>query len=781
MAKTLVIVESPAKAKTINKYLGPDYIVEASIGHVKDLPKSKLGVDVDNGYEPKYITVKGKKEILDKLKQLASKAKAVMIATDPDREGEAIAYHIAKEIEGKNKNISRVLFTEITKSGIQEAMKHPREVDVALFEAQQARRVMDRIIGYQVSPILWKAFIGQAADNLSAGRVQSVALRLIVEREEEIDRFEPINYWNLWADFSTESTEFPIHSRLISVDGLEFRNPEGSAHELAEDQKGTYIGDEATLKGYAADVKTKTYKIASVQKREVRRNSPQPFITSSLQAQASLKLRFNPKKTMRLAQKLYEGVELAEGLTGLITYMRTDSTRISDEARKEAIEYIDKNYGANYVGPERKEKKGKNVQEAHEAIRPALIGNDPKSVRKYLEAEDKDLASLYELIWTRFMASQMAPAVLDQTTVEIESVETTGSKYRFRATGSVITFRGWMQVFEEVEEKTGKEKDEEDETSKRLPNGIQQGHSANLEDLTPTASSTKPPPRFSESSLVKEMESLGIGRPSTYASIVGTIQDRTYVVQEERRLNPTQLGKDVNRVLIKSFPEIFNVDFTARMEEELDTIASHDRAYANVMEDFYIPFRDVLAKVEERLKEEIPAQVCPKCQSTETEIKQGPWGMYVDCKNCGKKTSLKQMAKPEAEKTGETCPECKLGELIIRSSRFGRFVGCERYPECKYTRAIPSGIKCPKCQTGDLIERRGGKFKRAFWGCSNYPKCDFLSNDKPVNVNCPICNNNWLGTKWTQGRGEFLKCPSCKNEFTPALDQIVKETVEDGE
>ncbi len=781
MAKTLVIVESPAKAKTINKYLGSDYIVEASIGHVKDLPKSKLGVDTDNGYIPKYITVKGKKEILDKLKQLASKAKAVVIATDPDREGEAIAYHIAKEIEGKNKNISRVLFTEITKSGITEAMKHPREVDVALFEAQQARRVMDRIIGYQVSPILWKAFIGQAADNLSAGRVQSVALRLIVEREEEIDRFVPINYWNLWADFSTESTEFPIHSRLISVDGQEFRNPEGSAHELADDQKGSYIGDEATLKGYAADVKTKTYKIASVQKREVRRNSPQPFITSSLQAQASLKLRFNPKKTMRLAQKLYEGVELAEGLTGLITYMRTDSTRISDDARKEAVEYIDKNYGANYVGPERKEKKGKNVQEAHEAIRPALIANDPKSVRKYLEAEDKDLASLYELIWTRFMASQMAPAVLDQTTVEIESVETTGSKYRFRATGSVITFRGWMQVFEEVEEKTGKEKDEEDETSKRLPNGIQQGHSANLEDLSPTGSSTKPPPRFSESSLVKEMESLGIGRPSTYASIVGTIQDRTYVVQEERRLNPTQLGKDVNRVLIKSFPEIFNVDFTARMEEELDTIASNDRAYASVMEDFYIPFRDVLAKVEERLKEEIPQQVCPKCQSTETDIKQGPWGMYVDCLSCGKKTSLKQMAKPEAEKTGETCPECKLGELIIRSSRFGRFVGCERYPECKYTRAIPSGIKCPKCSTGDLIERRGGKFKRAFWGCSNYPKCDFLSNDKPVNVNCPVCNNNWIGTKWTQGRGEFLKCPSCKNEFTPAMDQIVKESVEDGD
>jgi DNA topoisomerase I len=777
MAKSLVIVESPAKAKTINKYLGSDYVVEASIGHVKDLPKSKLGVDVDNAFEPKYITVKGKKEILDKLKQLASKAKEVMIATDPDREGEAIAYHIAREIEGKNKNIKRVLFTEITKTGIKEAMKQPRDVDNALFEAQQARRVMDRIIGYQVSPILWKAFVGQAADSLSAGRVQSVALRLICEREEEIDRFEPINYWNLWADFSTESTEFPIHSRLISVDGQEIRNPEGSAHLLGEEQKSSFIGDEATMKGYAQDVRTKTYRIASVTKREVRRNAPPPFITSSLQAQASLKLRFNPKKTMRLAQKLYEGVELAEGLTGLITYMRTDSTRISDEARTEALQYIEKNYGANYVGGERREKKGKNVQEAHEAIRPTSINQDPKSVRKYLEAEDKDLAALYELIWTRFMASQMAPAVLDQTTVEIESVETTGSKYRFRATGSVITFRGWMQVMEEAEEKSNK--DDEEENNRRLPNGIQQGQSANLEDLNPVQSATKPPPRYSESSLVKEMESLGIGRPSTYASIVGTIQDRQYVIQEDRRLAPTQLGKDVNRILVKSFPEIFNVDFTARMEEELDTIASHDRDYASVMQDFYVPFKDVLAKVEERLAEEIPPQPCPKCQSTDTELKQGPWGMYLDCKSCGKKTSLKQMAKPEAEKTGETCPECKQGELIIRSSRFGRFVGCERYPDCKYTRAIPSGIKCPKCHTGDLIERRGGKFKRAFWGCSNYPKCDFLSNDKPINTNCPVCNNNWLATKWTQGRGEFIKCPNCKKEFTPALDEIVKESVEE--
>jgi DNA topoisomerase-1 len=778
--KTLVIVESPSKAKTINKYLGHNYVVEASVGHIKDLPKSKLGVNVDGEFEAQYVTVKGKKDIIDTLKRLAGTSKEVLIATDPDREGEAIAYHIANIVGEKNSNIKRVLFTEITKSGIEQAMKEPRSVDFEMFEAQQARRVMDRIIGYQVSPILWKAFIGQAAESLSAGRVQSVALRLICEREDAITRFQPIKYWNLWADFSTESTEFAIHARLFSVDGQEFRNPDGSAQDLPEDAKGSFISDEATLRGYAADVRTKTYRIASVTKREVRRNAPQPFITSSLQAQASAKLRFNPKKTMRLAQKLYEGIELGpDGPAGLITYMRTDSTRISQEARDEAIRYIEKNIGPNYIGAERKDKKSKNAQEAHEAIRPTSLVNDPKIIRKYLEAQDKDLYALYDLIWRRFIASQMAAAVMDQTTVEIESQETTGSKYRFRATGTVVTFRGFLQVLDDVDDRTAKEAEEDNE--KRLPNGIQQGQSSNIEDLEQIESSTKPPARFSESTLVKELESLGIGRPSTYASIVGTIQDRLYVSQEDRRLKPTDLGMNVNRILVKSFPEIFNVDFTARMEGELDTIASGEKKYASVMSDFYIPFKHVLDQVADRLAEELPAQECPKCKSKNTEIKQGPWGMYLDCLDCGKKTSLKAVGRPEAEKTGEVCPECKEGELIIRSSRFGRFLGCNRYPACKYTRAIPSGIKCPKCGTGDLIERRGGKSKRAFWGCSNYPKCDFLSNDKPVNKPCPHCNNNWLATKWTRDRGEFLKCPQCKKEFNEAMQEIVSEAVESDE
>ncbi len=766
MAKTLVIVESPSKAKTINKYLGSAYTVVASVGHIKDLPKSKLGIDFDNGYLPQYITVKGKKDIVDNMKKLASTAKEVLIATDPDREGEAIAYHIQNVIADKTDKIKRVLFNEITKTGIAEAMKHPREVDRALFDAQQGRRVMDRIIGYEVSPFLWKAFIGKNAQSLSAGRVQSVALRLISEREDAIDRFQPIEYWNLWADFTTSTTEFPIHARLIAVDNNEFKNPEGSMQDMSEEMKTRFIPDSVTVTGYARDAQEKTYRISSLATREVRKTAPAPFITSSLQTAASSALRFNPKRTMGLAQKLYEGLELGEqGLTGLITYMRTDSTRTSDEARNIAIGYIEKAYGKEYVGPERKEKKSKNAQEAHECIRPTDPTLEPRMVRRFLDVQDKALGDLYELIWQRFIASQMAPAVLDQTTVEIESDNTGGSKYRFRASGSVIKFRGYMQLLDD----TDKEEEKTNDDERRLPNGIQKDQTANLEAPQTQRSETKPPPRFSESSLVKELESLGIGRPSTYASIVGTIQDRLYVEQNERRLYPTELGRSVNRILVKSFPEIFNVNFTAQMEDELDTIATRERTYESVMNDFYIPFKNVLSQADERLSEEMPKFTCPACESAKVELKSGWFGFYLDCPDCGKKTSVKSIGKPPPEKLGEICPECKEGELLLRSSRFGKFIGCSRYPTCKYTRQIPTGIKCPKCTIGDIVQRKGGKAKRSFWGCARYPECDFISNDKPVNKTCPSCNNNWLATKWNKSTGNFLKCPQCKKEFTDEL------------
>jgi DNA topoisomerase-1 len=774
MAKSLVIVESPAKAKTINKYLGSGYQVEASIGHIKDLPKSKLGVDVDHDYVPQYITVKGKKELLTRLKTLASKAKDVYLATDPDREGEAIAFHIMNEIADKNANIKRVLFTEITKTGIQEAMQHPRDVDTALFEAQQARRVMDRIIGYQVSPILWKAFVGEKmrTESLSAGRVQTVALRLICEREEAIDRFQPIQYWNLWADFTTPTTEFPIHARLVSVDDVEFKNPEGSAQDLSEELRKRFIGDETTARGYATEVAKRTYHIESLAKREVKRNSPPPFITSSLQTTASSRLRFNPRKTMRLAQKLYEGIELgAEGLTGLITYMRTDSTRISDEARNAAVNFIKSNFGNEYVGFERKGAKSRNAQEAHEAIRPSDVNLTPKQIRHYLEAQDKDLAALYDLIWERFVASQMAPATFDQTTVEIESDKGPGSIFRFRATGSILKFRGYLQLHDDSEEPIDNKAKEDDE-NRRLPAGITEGQSANIDLPELKSAQTKAPPRFSESTLVKELESLGIGRPSTYASIVDTIQERMYVSQEDRRLAPTELGKKVNRILIKSFPEIFNVDFTARMERELDTIADNERTYAAVMNEFYVPFKMVLDQVEERLIEELPKMKCPNCQSMNTEIKQGWFGMYIECLNCGKKTSVKSLNKPPPEKTGEVCPECGEGELLMRASRYGKFLGCSRYPKCKYTRQLPTGIKCPKCTIGDIVKRRGGKRNSTFYGCARYPDCDFISNDEPLNQTCPSCSNLWMVKKSTKTLGKHLKCPNCKKNFTEELLEI---------
>ncbi len=767
MAKSLVIVESPSKAKTIGKYLGSGYIVEASVGHIKDLPKSKLGIDFDNGYIPQYVTVKGKKDILDRLKKLAGSSKEVILATDPDREGEAIAYHILQAIEDKNDNIKRVMFSEITKEGIKEAMKHPRDVDIALFDAQQARRVMDRIIGYQVSPILWKAFIGQNTESLSAGRVQSVALRIICEREESIERFQPIKYWNLWADFTTATTEFPIHAKLVSVDKIEFKNPEGSAQDLPEELKNRYIADVQTATGYARDAQEKSYRISSVATREVRRNAPAPFITSSLQTAASSSLRFNPKKTMMLAQRLYEGVELGEeGLTGLITYMRTDSTRISEEARNQSIAYIEKNFGKEYVGGERKEKKSKNAQEAHECIRPTNPALDPKAVRRFLETQDKDMAALYELIWQRFIASQMSSAVFDQTTVEIESENTSGSVYRFRASGSVLKFRGYLQLLDDSEETGDKNATDAD---RRLPSGIQDKQTANIEAPSLQESETKAPPRFSESTLVKELESLGIGRPSTYASIVGTIQDRSYVEQQERRLYPTELGRNVNRILVKSFPEIFNVDFTAKMEEELDTIAARENSYADVMGNFYLPFKTVLDQADERLSEDLPKFNCPECKSDEVDLKQGWFGFYIECRSCGKKTSVKSINKPPPEKLGEICPECKEGELLLRSSRYGKFIGCNRYPACKYTRQIPSGIKCPKCIEGDIVQRKGGKGKRTFYGCSRYPECDFITNDKPVNKPCPSCGNNWLATKWSRTQGNFLKCINCKKAFTEEL------------
>lgn len=740
VGKSLIIVESPAKAKTINKYLGKDFTVEASVGHIKNLPKSKLGIDVTTDFTPEYETIKGKEEVIERLRAHAERAKAVYLATDPDREGEAIAWHLAKEVEGKNDNVYRVMFNEITERGITEAMQRPTRVNDDLVNSQQARRAMDRLVGYKVSPFLWKTvYYG-----LSAGRVQSVAVRLICEREEAINSFIPEEYWSIIGEFKTEGND-PFLAKLFKVAG--------------EDPK---IGDATTAEGYVGDIKKQQFSIADVQTKPVKRNPAAPFITSTLQQEAARRLRFHAKRTMMLAQKLYEGIELGEeGLVGLITYMRTDSTRLSDDAVKDVREYIYSNYGKEYLPNEaRSFKKGKSSQDAHEAIRPTSIKYTPKAVKKYL---DKEMYELYELIWNRFVACQMSAAVFDQTTVDVR-----GGDYVFRATDTIPKFRGFLQVYDDVQEEA--EKENEEDPASKLPANLRPDTRASLTNLFPNQHFTKPPGRYTESSLVKELEALGIGRPSTYALIVDTIQARKYVEARERRLYPTELGITINRILIRSFPHIFNVSFTAKMEEELDTIASGKQSYKQVMQDFYHPFNSDVegldkhtADIKKSLQEST-TEVCELC-GKQMIIKWGRNGRFMACSgypSCKNTKPLPEEQEQTRHMTGMKCELCN-GDMIVKGGKFGAFMGCSNYPTCKNTKPISIGVQCPKCKEGYVIERKT-KRKRIFYGCSKYPDCDFASWDKPVAQACDTCGNVYMVVKFTQTRGEFLLCPSCKAE-----------------
>jgi DNA topoisomerase I len=738
--KSLIIVESPAKAKTINKYLGKDYVVEASVGHIKNLPKSKIGIDVEGGFIPEYETIKGKHDVIARLRNHAHSAQAVYIATDPDREGEAIAWHISKEIEDKNDNIYRVLFQEITERGISEAMRSPKKVDEKLVKSQQARRLMDRFVGYKISPFVWKTvFYG-----LSAGRVQSVAVRLICEREEEVNSFIPEEYWSIVAEFHCQGNE-PFLAKLFKVD-----------------EKDPKIGDSVTSEGFVTDIKKQIFSIADVQTKPVKRNPPAPFITSTLQQEAARRLRFHAKRTMMLAQKLYEGIELGEeGRIGLITYMRTDSTRLSEGAVTEVREYIYTNYGKEYLPhAPRLFKKGKGSQDAHEAIRPTSTKHTPKALKKYL---DKELYQLYELIWNRFVACQMSPAVFDQTTVDVR-----GGDYVFRATDSLPKFRGFLQVYDDIADETEKQSDE-DPVSK-VPPGLKQGQKADLTNVFPNQHFTKPPARFSESSLVKELEAQGIGRPSTYALIVDTIQTRKYVEQTDRRLQPTELGKTVNRILVQNFPHLFNVRFTARMEEELDTIAEGKRTYQRVMEDFYHPFmKDVegvdknSAAIKKSLQEKTD-DVCDQCGKPMI-IKWGRNGRFMACTGYPSCKTTKPLPGEQEQNSHLANMKCELcgGDMIIKGGKFGAFMGCSNYPNCRNTKPLSIGVECPKCKDGYVIERKT-KRKRIFYGCSRYPDCDFASWNKPVSQLCDTCGNSYMVLKYTQTRGEYLSCPSCKAE-----------------
>jgi len=767
MSKNLVLVESPAKAKTINKYLGKDYVVEATVGHIRNLPKTKLGVDVDNNFEPQYVTIRGKGDTVKKIKTLASKSQNIFIATDPDREGEAIAQDIADILNGNSaSNIFRVLFNEITKTGVLKAMKAPRSIDNFLVSSQRARRVMDRIIGYKISPFLWKAVIElSGSTSLSAGRVQSVALKLICDREAEIEKFIVTEYWSIWAIFKTDKGE-TFRAKLFSVNGKDLKvqpKPQMSEEDWKEFlEKNFAISDEKSALEYFNRIKSKdNFVISGVSKRHTKRNPPAPFITSTLQAEASRRLKMRPKQTMMIAQKLYEGIDLGkEGTVGLITYMRTDSTRISDEILVPLREHIKNFFGQEYLPetPNNFEKKNKiNVQDAHEAIRPTTLNYSPEFVKPFL---DNKSFKVYELIWRRFIASQMNPALMETTVVEI-----TADEFLFKAFGSAIQFKGFMQVYEELAEPKENSEEKEEYRNENIPLGLEKDQKLQLEELQKSQHFTKPPARFTESSLIKELESRGIGRPSTYSLIVSTIQDRKYVEMTDRKLFPTKLGREVNRILVKNFPDIINEDFTSAMENELDQIASGENEYVKVLNDFYYPFSNALKSVEDKVEKII----CDQCGG-EMEIKIGRFGKYLACTkypDCKNIKSFKDYfaLHQEPEYTGETCEKCG-ARTVYRNGKFGRFIGCERYPECDYIKNISLGVKCPKCKDGDVVERRS-KRNKAFFGCSRYPDCDFVAWYKPVPVECPNGDSEYMEERYSAKKGNYLRCPICSEEVIP--------------
>lgn len=728
MAKNLVLVESPSKAKTINKYLGKGFTVEATVGHIRNLPKTKLGVEIENGFKPNLTNIRGKGDVIKRIKTVASSTQNIYIATDPDREGEAIAQDIVDVIKDKtDAKIYRVLFNEITKNSVTESMKHPREIDEKMVESQRARRVMDRIIGYKLSPFLWQAVIDANASSLSAGRVQTIALRLICEREEEIEKFIQTEYWSVWCEFTNEQGD-SIKAKLFEIDGRSVKlqpKPVMNEKDWTNFNKNNFaLNNKETVDDIISRIKQLSkIGISDISTKDTLRNPFPPFITSSLQAEASKSLKFRPRNTMKVAQSLYEGVDLGpEGLVGLITYMRTDSYRLSDEITGEALKFINDKFGKEYAPQKARQYsvRGKTkVQDAHEAIRPTSLKYTPEYVEKYLTPEQ---FKLYVLVWKRFLASQMNSAIIENKSISIE-----GGNLLFRATGSVVKFDGFLKVYDEEAE----EKNESDDNGidRIIPAGIKNGQSVTINDIEEKQHFTKPPARFTESTLIKELESNGIGRPSTYALIIGTIQDREYIFQEERKLHPTGLGKKVNSVLIHNFSELFDVTYTATMESKLDMIASGEAEYFDVMHNFYDPFEKNLTEVESKIER----VKCDKCGS-DMEVKVGRFGKFLACTNYPECKNIKPIKEPKKEKeepeyTGEKCEKCG-GRTIFRSGKFGKFIGCENYPECDYTKQLTLDIKCPKCKTGDVVPRRSKRGKM-FYGCSRYPDCDYISWTKP--------------------------------------------------
>jgi DNA topoisomerase-1 len=773
---SLVVVESPAKAKTIGKYLGRAYRVKATIGHLRDLPEKKLGIDVEKGFTPDYVTIAGKEKTLTDLKNAARESKEVFLATDPDREGEAIAWHVAEQMKRKGAPpIRRVLFHEITKEAVQRAIANAGEIDERKVEAQQARRVLDRLVGYKASPILWKT----VKKGLSAGRVQTVALRLLVEREREIRAFKPVEYWSIEAQLEKESQRFI--AKLHHVDGKKAEIGTGDRAQVLVDQVQRFAAALASERRSAGSPKPGAvglFPVTDVKRRERRKNPSAPFTTSTLQQEAAKKLGFGSKRTMRVAQDLYEGIEIgSEGGLGLITYMRTDSTRVAESAALGARDFVRSQFGEAYLaaGPQLYGggKNSQNTQDAHEAIRPTDPSRRPDDIRRYLK---EDQFKLYQLIWQRFISSQMAPAIFDTTTVDYEfdgvaAKGETAHRVLFRSTGSIVKFQGFLALYRETREE-GDSKALEDEQALPI---IEVNERIAVEELTPAQHFTEPPPRFSEASLVRELERLGIGRPSTYASIISTLVDRRYAHLEQRRFFPTPLGESVEKVMVKQFPDIFNVSFTSEMEQDLDKIEDGSLKWRGVLADFYKPFEKSLNNV---IVEQLIAEAhdlsalekdrCPDCGG-KLVPKGGFFGPFVACENhpktCKFTRPLKGDRKP-AELTSYICHECG-NPMVKRHGRSGDFLGCSKFPKCRGTRSMPTGVMCPK-DGGEIAERRSKKRGKAFYGCSNYPNCDFVTWDRPVPEVCPECHYVGAEKKSNKTRGEYRKCVKCGNEWDVA-------------
>ncbi len=753
MSKYLVVVESPAKAQTINKFLGRNYTVKPSYGHVRDLPKSSLGVDVENDFQPKYVQLRDSSKAIKAIKEAAKKADRVLLASDPDREGEAIGWHVAQLLKSTDKPVERIVFNEITKRGVQEAAKHPRAIDENLVNAQQARRVLDRLVGYKISPLLqWRVRKG-----LSAGRVQSVAVRMVCDREQEIREFVPEEYWTLDAHLLTEAQE-SFTARLFRVNG---EKPELPSKEAMD----------AVLAG----LDDARYEVSSIERKEVRRRPYPPYITSTLQQEASRKLRFNPRKTMSIAQRLYEGIKLGdEGQTGLITYMRTDSIRVSQEAIGEAREYISQNFEPDYLPKKPVMYTGKKgAQDAHEAIRPTSAMRAPEAVKPYLDA---DQLALYTLIWQRFVASQMAPAVFDQTTIDIKA-----NNCVFRATGSIMKFAGFTKLYQETQDE-----DEAKENGKRLPD-MKEDETLTLDKLAPEQHFTKPPPRYTEASLIRALEEQGIGRPSTYAPTINTIMERGYVEREKGRLVPTELGEEVNKLLMENFADILDLGFTARLEEDLDRIEEGEREWHELLREFYRDFQKDLQEAQERMLGELGEEgaQCPNCGAA-MEIREGGFGPFIACSNYPDCKTTKRPQRNNTEPTDEVCEKCG-APMVIRRGRFGRFMACSEYPKCKNTHNIDkdgnkvakeprpepekTDQKCPDCGAYLLIRtsRRG----EPFYGCEKYPKCKF-TKPKELDIGCPKPDCDGQLVPKLMKRRRFLGCtnyPDCDFQAFGQLDR----------